>query len=221
MKEKIQIIVLSMFFVLLFSSARTNTSSIRIWAPGVCSGDYFTYEMYGVYTFNHSNITIPIPDFEKNNNDWVRIAMSSTLGSIAYQVYTLHYLNENEISFNFQTDVNPENQGNFKIYEKGVPICAANLNPGDRIPTAELFLNETITRTYLSGSRETNHASWNFSDDWGDIYFDRETGMLVELCRTHKFGNLVTNEAVEKTDVIKLIATNRWHIASQQQTTAP
>jgi len=216
MKKKIQIILLSIFFVWLFTTTNANTSSIRIWTPGVCSGDYFTYEMYGVYTSNHSNITIRVPDFEKNNTDWVRITIFSTSSSIVYQVYTLHYLNGNEISYNFQTDVNPQNQGTFRIYEKGVPICSANLNSGDCIPTAELILNETITRTYLSCSRETNHASWNFSDDWGDIYFDRETGMLVELCRTHKFGNLVTDEAVEKTDVIKLIATNRWHIASQQ-----
>jgi hypothetical protein len=93
--------------------------------------------------------------------------------------------------------------------EKGVPICAANLNPGDRIPTADITINQTVIRVYADGSRETNHASWSGPDEWGNIYFDKETGMLVELERTHRFINTVTGSIVEKTDVIELIDTNR------------
>jgi hypothetical protein len=168
--------------------------------------------MYGVYTSNRSNTTMVIPQFEYNNTDWVRINITGVSGSMIYQVYTLHFKNGSETSFNFKTDVNPANESNLIFYEKGVPICATNLGAGDTLPTAQLTINETIIRAYPSGSRETNHAAWNSSDDWGNCYFDKETGMLVELCRTHKFTNNVTTEIVEKMDVIKMLSSNRWEI---------
>jgi len=37
--------------------------------PGVEKGDYFTYEMYGVFTSNRSNSTMLIPQFEYSNTD--------------------------------------------------------------------------------------------------------------------------------------------------------
>jgi hypothetical protein len=36
---------------------------------------------------------------------------------------------------------------------------------------------------------------------------------MVELSRTHAFVNKVTGEVVEKTDIIKLLDTNRWQIS--------
>ncbi len=210
MKAKIQVVVSFMLVLSLFGSP--SVRSTQTWTPGVESCDYFTYEMYGIYTSNNPNVEIAIPEFERNTTLWARINITSVLGSIICQVYTLHYSVGDEASFNFQTDVNPQNQGTFRIADKGVPICAANLRGGDKVPTAELLLNKTVARAYPGGLRDTNHASWNVSDDWGDIYFDREIGMLVELNRTHVFANPVTGDIVEKTDVIKLIDTNRWQI---------
>jgi hypothetical protein len=210
MKEKIQILV--SFILVLFLLASPSAMSSQTWTPGVRSGDYFTYEMYGIYTSNRPNVEIAIPEFERNTTLWTRINITAVLGSNVYQVYTLHYSGGDEASFDFETDVNPKNQGNFRIADKGVPICATNLKSGDQIPTAELILNETVVRAYPSGLRETNHASWNVSDDWGDIHFDRETGMLVELNRTHIFANPLTGDVVEKTDLIKLVETNCWQI---------
>jgi hypothetical protein len=200
------------FILVLSLLASPSAISMQTWTPGVRSGDYFTYEMYGVYTSNSQNIEIAIPEFEKNTTLWTKIKITEVSGSTIHQVYTLCYSVGGEFSFEFQTDVNPQNQNTFKIADKGVPICATNLKSGDKVPTAELLLNETINRAYYSGLRETNQASWNVSDDWGYIYFDRETGMLVKLQRTHIFVNPNSSNVVEKTDIIKLIDTNRWQI---------
>ena len=210
MKTRIQVVISAILILSLLTSP--SAKSTQTWTPGVASDDYFTYEMYGVYTSNRPNIEINIPEFEKNTTLWARINITSVSGSIIYQVYTLHYSVGSETTFDFQTDVNPQNQGSFRIADKGVPICATNLKEGDQVPTAELLLNETVVRVYANGLRETNHASWNVSDDWGDIYFDRKTGMLVELNRTHIFANPITGNIVEKTDVIRLIETNRWQV---------
>ncbi len=210
-KVKLRIIALPILLVLLTS---VSAMSARTWKLGVYSGDYFAYEMYGIYTSNRSNTTLSIPEFEKNNTDWTRINITSTSGSKVNQIYTLHFKNNSEFSFEFQTDLDPLNQGVFRFSGKGVPICPANLNPGDMIPTVDVTINQTVIRVYANGARETNHAGWSGPDEWGDVYFDKETGMLVELERTHRFINTVTGSIVEKTDVIGLTDTNRWQVKS-------
>lgn len=210
MKLKTQIIALPVVLLVLVSLSAIPT---RTWTPGVQSGDYFTYEMYGVYTSNRPNTTIAIPQFEQNTTDWTRINITRVSNSTIYQIYTLHYKNGDEKYFSLETDVNPQNQNTFNI-SQGVPVCATNLKPGDRIPTAQIILNDTVTRIYADNIRETNHAQWNITAEWGDIYFDKQTGMLVELQRTRRFVNSITGMVVEKTDVIRLISTNRWQIES-------
>ncbi len=202
----------------LFASA--GVALARTWTPGVRAGDYFYYEMYGVYTSNTPNVTLSIPQFEYNNTEWARINITKVEGSIIHQIYTLRFVNGSETSFDFKTDVNPANESSLQFYERGVPICAKNLNPGDYIPTAEITLNETVFRVYGSGPRETTHAVWNSSGDWGDCYFDRETGMLVALSRTHVFVSNSSDEVVWKTDVVKMTDSSRWQIDTRPLITA-
>ena len=186
------------------------TSSIT-WKPGVAKGDFFYYEMYGVFTSSDPDAIIEVPAFEQNNTDWVRIDITGSSGSVVYQVYTLHFKNRTE-KFEVKTDLDPNNRGDFNFSEMGVPICAANLNVGDPLPTVQLTLKETLTRTYSSGERETNMASWNISDDWGRCYFDRKTGMLVDLYRVHAFVNQETGVVIYKADVVKMIQSSLWEI---------
>ena len=207
--NKIRLISLPILLLLLTS---LNATSSRTFTPGVTTGDHFIYEMYGIYSSNIPTTTIMIPEFEKNITDWTQIKITAVAGSTIKQTYTLHFKNDSELKFDFETDVNPPNQDPFKISEKGVPICAANLYSGDKIPTANLILNETLDRVYSDGKRDLTHASWNQTDEQGDLFFDRETGMVVELERTHKFINPNTGSVVEKTDVIRLIDTNRWQV---------
>jgi hypothetical protein len=211
MHVKLQVAVLLLLFSLLVSG---NSAAARTWVPGVVEGDYFTYEMYGVFVSNRSNTTLVIPQFEYNNTEWVRINITRIEGSLIHQVYILHFKNESETELDFKTDVNPANDSSFS--GQTVPICAANMDAGDRVPAAGLTINETVSRAYASGLRYTNHAVWNDSDDWGSCFFDKETGMLVEFLRTHRFTNTVTGEVVEKTDVINLLRTNRWEINAPQ-----
>jgi len=215
MDIKLQVVCLLLLSLLLIEE---NAAVTGTWVPGVAKGDYFTYEMYGVFTSNRSNTTIAIPQFEYNNTQWVKINITNIEDSVIEQVYVLHFKNQSETELDFKTDVNPaiENNGS----GQSVPICAANQGAGDIVPAAGLIINETVSRSYAGGLRETNHANWSSSDDWGNCYFDKETGMLVEFHRTHRFTNSATDEVVEKTDVINLISTNRWEIsANSSQTT--
>ena len=131
MKLKLQSTVLLLVFFMLASS---NATSPKTYAPGVAQGDYFTYEMYGVFTSNRSNTTMAIPQFEYNNTQWVKINITRVEGSVIHQIYILHFKNESETELNFETDVNPANK-NSSFVGQAVPICAANEEAGDPVPS--------------------------------------------------------------------------------------
>jgi len=124
----------------------------------------------------------------------------------------LHFGNETK-KFELETDLDPGSAGSFTFSELGVPIFAANLNVGDTLPTVELTVEGTLLRTYPSGERETNHVSWNSALDYGDCYFDKKTGMLAELNRTHLYANPVTSRVVKKVDIIKMTNSSFWSAA--------
>ena len=191
--------------------ANLKATSSRTWEPGVAEGDFFYYEMYVVFTSSDPNAVIEVPAFEQNNTDWVRITITNVSGSVVYQVYTLHFKNRTE-NFELKTDLNPTNAGDFNFSEMGVPICAANLDVSDPLPRVRLTIRETLIRTYSNGERETNLVSWNISEDWGRCYFDRKTGMLVDLYRVHSFINPVSGEVTYKADVVKMTRSSLWEI---------
>jgi hypothetical protein len=207
--------------VLLFLclSAGTQLASSGSFEPGVSVGDYFTYQMYGVFVSNISNTTMQIPQFEYNNTQWVKITIANVDGSKINQLYTLHFQNQSETSVYILADTEPTSEN--KPTGQAVPICAANQTVGDKIPTAGVSITDSGMRQYGSGQRETNHALWNATDDWGEGYFDRGTGMMVDFVRTHRFVNQNTGEIVEKTDHIRLIETNKWQVSSSTKTPLP
>lgn len=204
-----RLVALSIILLLLASISPVLP---RTFSSGVSNGDYFVYHMYGVYNSTLPNIELLIPEFERNITDWTQISIESVYGSLVTQTYILHFKNSSELRFNFETDVDPQKQGEFQMSNKGVPLCAAYLNVGDKIPTVNITISGIVERNYSDGERELIYANWNQPDEYGEIYFDRETGMLVELERTCRFVNPVSERVVEKTDVLNLIDTNRWHL---------
>ena len=196
--------------LLLSCFTLAEAAADRTWTPGVSKGDYFYYEMYGVYTSSNPNAVIEVPPFERNTTDWVRVDVTGVSGSIVYQVYTEHFKNGTEIKTDWQTNLDPNSSGVFDIREKGIPICAANLAVGDPLPTVQLWINETVTKSYSFGTRVTNYVSWNYTEDWGYCYFDQPTGVLLELNRTHQYVNALAGETISKTDVINLTSSNLW-----------
>lgn len=201
---------LSIAILVLFLScfAGAKVALARTLAPGVSEGDAFYYQMYGVYTSDNPNAAIEVPAFEANNTEWVRIEITGVSSSIIYHIYILHFKNGTEQVIGGQTDLT--RSLNFSSGFAGVPICAANLNVGDKVSTVQLTVNKTLMRSYPSGKRETNYVSWNMSEDWGYCYFDKKTGMLVDLYRVHSFVNSTTHEVIKKADVVKMTNSSLW-----------
>ena len=183
----------------------------KTWNPGVATGDFFCYEMFGVYAFSNESLAADIPQFERNNTDWLRIEVTGVSGSIVNTTYTVHFKDGSESEVDWQTDVNPESRAYFNASRMGIPICASNLESGDSLPLVQLQVTGTSNQLYSSGERATVCVRWNFTGNWGTCTFDRQTGVLVELNRTYTLKiSDVPFETVNKTDYLRLIGTNVW-----------
>ena len=209
MKEKLLVasLLLCLSFFIHTKATLTNTS-----LSGVDKGDFACYEMYAVFTSSDPYAVIEVPEYEQNNTDLARIDITEVFGPVIHQVYTIHIKNESE-TFELKIDLDPSNTSSQNLSALGIPICPANLEVGNPLPTVELAVEETLIRIYPSGEREINHVSWNSTLDYGDCYFDKKTGMLVELNRTHFYVNPITDEVVEKVDIVKMTNSSFWWVS--------
>ena len=122
---------------------------VKTWKAGVAKGDFFYYEMYGVFTSSDPNTIIEVPAFEQNNTDWVRVDITDVSGTVVHQLYTMQFKNRTE-SFELNTDLDPSNAGNFNFSEMGVPICATNLDVGD--PHLEQKVTKSLHTSLSDGN---------------------------------------------------------------------
>ena len=77
-------------------------------------------------------------------------------------------------------------------------IVAGNLSVNDLMhPSGQnmITVNATVMRSYVSGERETNHLMLTYQVtpttdyiEYVDYYFDKQTGMLVELRDTTTYS---------------------------------
>ena len=178
--------------------------------PGVAKDDIFYYTMYGHYSSSDPDAVINVPPFEANNTEWMRIEITGVFDSTINHVYTLHFFNGTESCIDGQTDLT--RSLDFSSGFAGVPIFATNLSAGDTLSSVQLTINETLVWSYPSGEREINHVSWNSSEDYGDCYFDKKTGMLVDLYRVHSFVNPNTDEVIRKADIVKMSSSSLWTV---------
>ncbi len=180
-------------------------SSVEIPASGVAKGDVFYYYMYATYTASNHRAKIQVPPFETNNTEWVRVEITATNGSLISHNYTLHFKDGNEQVIVGQTNV-AVNAWTTKSNFRGVPICPTNLHAGDLIPSIQLKVNETFKEPTPMGERQANRVVWNTPLENGLCIFERQTGMLLSLIRSHRFINDTTGEVVTKTDKVTLVS---------------
>jgi hypothetical protein len=186
--------------------------------PGVAAGNVFTYSIKGYASITGENASIPENFLEINKTDWYRVTITSVAGHEVNFTTTWHFINGTEI----------ENMGNVDVYtgadnEVFWAIYPANLtlnsliSPGGSDGT---IVNETETRTYKSGDRETNILTmekqfYDVSDperivnDYIYVHFDKATGMVVELKDIRLYS---VPEVVLTTEQV-LISSNVWAVS--------
>jgi len=157
---------------------------------GVKAGDTFTYELEGLWQSNDPNATISDTILRLNMTEWYRIIITN----VSNPEISLHMV----WRFKNGTEIETDGKANIEtgIYSGGFwAIYAANLDPGQlthpKGPDRET-INDTITRQYPDGTRETNRLIlttqfYNINDpsriytNYRTVQFDKKTGILVEF----------------------------------------
>jgi len=160
----------------------------RTWAqtlvPGVSKGNVFYYDFAVFWSSNDPNAPVPESLIDLNRIEWLRIAITDVYDPMVYLNITYHF--ENETENNLDGYVNIETGQS--VNGNGL-IIAPNLNANDVVypsGNSSFTINETVTRTYPGGERETDHFTTTLTNlgdyayDFEDVYFDRQTGVMVE-----------------------------------------
>jgi hypothetical protein len=205
------IILILAVIILTYSGTRNLTR-----VPGVSVGDTFTFDVSSFWSSSAANAVVSQGLLEINQTESFRVTITDISGPM---VTTLDvWIFKNGTEYNSTGLVNVEtgyNSGGFW------PVVAANLGKDDLLHPAGqngITVNETIMREYPSGAREINHFTLNYQgndETFGyyiaesDYYFDRATGMLVELYDRSTFLGANMQSAI----LWKIKASNVWVVS--------
>jgi hypothetical protein len=193
MKQKV--VLLHFVLTFLLSAMIVTTAAAQERTAGVTEGDWFTYEVDACWNSNDPNAIYPPVDYENweitNQTEWAKMEITSVSGTNVSVQYLTHFENGTEDIGDGYIDVATGDESNAAL-----TIIAANLDANDNLYTSGDYsmwtINDTITRTYQDGVRNTNHINMTFEFSWTEneteyyitqfvnLYWDKETGILVE-----------------------------------------
>jgi len=151
--------------------------------PGVKPGMTFNYCLSSYWSSSNPFDSVPVELLIVNQTLYFELRISE-VNSTHVTVDSMCYYTDGTASFNRGTiDLYTGNNDGFS------GIIGANLKAGNLIHpigSDNLTITNTITRSYETGSRETNHIHIVDSNKTAgyigtrDLYFDKGTGILVE-----------------------------------------
>lgn len=192
MKQKL---VLLNFISAFLLSAMVVTAAAQERTVGVAEGDWFNYGVEVNWNSTDPDAISPpsaYGDWEiMNGTEWVKMTVTGVSGTNVSLQYVSHYKNGTEEIEDGYIDVDTGDEANASL-----TIISANLGVNDNLYTSGDYstwaINETITRTYPDGVRNTNHINMTYEYSWTineteyyfsqsmNLYWDKETGILVE-----------------------------------------
>jgi hypothetical protein len=187
---------------------------------GVKPGNEFTYSVTGTYPTNDPTLDIPQQVIDAHATDYFKIVIDTVSGPDVGYTWSWHF-NNGSAPLGDNSTVNLETTGNTGPFWA---IVSANLNTTQRIhphfgPDLSVF-NETVKYTYLNYTRDTNRLQLEFAyqnnitlatyTETTDTYFDKQTGMLVQLNDESNYQN----PSFITTLTWKLRETNAWSSSS-------
>ena len=220
----VNVLFTSFFFILCssfwISTAQTGTSQTPL---GVKVGDEFTYSsqlslVSGTPSESANNFYLQYDSLE-----WIKLTISNIVNNNLVNYSMVFHFNDGA-----ESTSGPFRGGTFLDGGGGdFLIFPSGLNGGDSLypfpaddDARSYIISETVPVVYVDGSRMTNHvtvADFGHHLPKGDLYFDKETGMLVEyICSIPQ----TTDSAVAALSwTIKLIGSNVWSGGSSQSIT--
>lgn len=216
--KKTRLIAVSILFLLTFTIIeKALAQNLK---PGVSAGNEFTYAVASFWSSNDLNATVPSGLLELNDTNY-QVKITDVSGSDV-SIQTVWSLRNGTV-VNGDGTVSLETGLSSSDFWA---IIGGNLNPNDRLHPHfsgdPSVVNGTVMRKYSSGERATNYLYLNFrSLDPNDptnssyynentvIYFDKQTGMLVEL-----HDNFVYDKSNMQISIVwNITGTNVWTVS--------
>jgi hypothetical protein len=214
--DKGKIILAFLLIALLFAIGKPAAASVR--TPGVSVGDTFTYSNVSFNWYSNDPSATPPTEWEGlNGTAWFRGTVGNVVGTNVTSSSLSHYNNGTERTQNGWLDVDTGDGVNMSLI-----FVSANLNAGDFIYSSGIYstwyINETISRTYPGGPRDTNHINVTMeasSPPYAYIYlstnfyWDRATGVLTKVSIT---SNETTTYTTNWSVTFELTGSNKWTV---------
>jgi hypothetical protein len=183
---KLMAIFLPILPLTMLSQGLTQGLSSENFKAGVSPGDNFLYAFNVFWNPPYPDQAPPANVEELNNTEWVKITVHETTGPIVIMNMTTHFKNGTET--NAQIWVNLlSGEGNGFGYIIAPNLEAKHLAYHMGMDQGYSFLlKEELVKNYTFGERTVLHALVNntSSDEYvlitHDMYFDKETGVMLE-----------------------------------------
>jgi hypothetical protein len=183
---------------------------------GVAEGDWFIYGLDISWNSTDPDVIFSpseYGDWERANvTEWVKMTVTAVSGTNVSVQYLTHFENgTEEIGYGYiDVDTGDEANGTLALISVNLGVNDSIYASGDYSMWA---INETITRTYPDGVRNTNHINMTYEFSWTinelhcylyqfiNLYWDKETGILVEdsFEMTNQTGPYLTTLSVVST----------------------
>jgi hypothetical protein len=209
---------LPLLVLLCFGLVGQTVAQTRV--PGVQAGDHFTYTVSTSWSSDNLTARVPTILLEMNNTLWYKVSVSGVSCSNVTTTDVWHFVNGTEVPSLVVQDVD---SGSMYYMTGFGGIVGANLGVNDLLhPSGDdlLWVNQTISRNYASGKRDTNvvMGSYPLEDSTNNTigtenvayYFDKATGVLVELRDAMEYVNPKENGSV----IWMLRDTNLWTVSA-------
>jgi hypothetical protein len=175
-----------LLFLLFFMMIGDTSGQIPQPVPGVSPGNTFTYDFSAFFwNYTNPNAAPPADLVELNKTESIRITITQVSGSMVLMNITSRFENGTETPPS-EDFVDIMSGASVKAFGLIVSPKLATNNVVYPYGTINFTINDTMTRTYSFGVRETAHSSVNTTDVVGtvyafdDLYFDGETGVMLE-----------------------------------------
>jgi hypothetical protein len=211
-------VTLPLLILLIFGLVGQTFATLT---SGVKAGDYFTFTVTSYWESNNASSTVPTDLLEINNTLSHKATVIIVLGTNVTWDEAATYTNGTEVNpIRVTQDLD---SGTFYPYYGWVSVIGANLRENELIHpngTDLITINQTISRSYGSGNRDTNVVTFtapildstNTTTIGNATYsycYDKATGILVENRRE------ITQSGETGSIVILLKETNLWTVGEE------
>jgi hypothetical protein len=203
------------FLMVLLCLTMVGSAWAQIRLPGVFPGNTFTYDVSASWSSNDPSAAIPSELLDINKTEYYKVTIGTVTGADVTTQSLWRFTNGTEM--NITLTINLET-GIYSGPETGFwAVVAGGLSVNDLLhPNGRDYItvNQTVTRDYAGVARETNQLILTLqgSDSGGDYvehvnyYFDKQTGMLVQL----NDAKVYSNPAKTITRLWKIKESNVW-----------